>query len=361
MLEDHTMKPTNNRKNEHVSLAEKFAKETRKSDFDSFRFVHHSFPEMSVADASISTSFAGLEMASPFYINAMTGGSTWTKKVNEKLALIARETGIAMATGSISAALKDHSVEDSYTIVREVNPNGMVFANLGTGQTLENAKKAVDLIQADALQIHVNSPQEIVMPEGDRDFSNWLTELENIVHHLAVPVIVKEVGFGMSRETIQQLTSIGVKTIDISGQGGTNFAQIENYRRTTEKFDYLEDWGQSTVISLVEAQPFINEIDLLASGGIRNPLDIVKALSLGAKGVGISGLFLHMALRDGVEATILEVNAWKNQIASIMTLLGKKSIKDLSQADIILLGEVKDWCELRKIDASIFANRSSQH
>lgn len=355
------MKPMNNRKNEHVSLAEKFAKETRKSDFDSFRFVHHSFPEMSVADANLSTSFATLDMDSPFYINAITGGSSWTKKVNEKLAVVARETGIAMATGSISAALKDPSVKDSFTIVRETNPNGKIFANLGAGQTLENAKKAIDLIQADALQIHINSPQEIIMPEGDRDFSNWLTDLEEIVQQVAVPVIVKEVGFGMSRETIQQLTAIGVKTIDISGQGGTNFAQIENYRRTSEKFDYLEDWGQSTVISLIEAQPFIDKVEILASGGIRNPLDIVKSLSLGARAVGISGLFLHMALRDGVEATILEVTAWKKQLASIMALLGKKSINDLNQTDVILLGEVKDWCDVRNIDASFFANRSSQN
>ena len=354
------MKPMNNRKNEHVSLAEKFAKETKKSDFDSFRFVHHSFPEMSVADADISTSFATLDMEQPFYINAITGGSTWTKKVNEKLALIARETGLAMATGSISAALKDPSVKDSFTIVRDINPNGKVFANLGAGQTVEAAKKAVDLIQADALQIHINSPQEIVMPEGDRDFSNWFTELEKIVQHISVPVIVKEVGFGMSRETIRQLSSIGVKTIDISGQGGTNFAQIENYRRDSEKLDYLEDWGQSTVISLLEAQPFLNTIELLASGGIRNPLDIVKSLSLGARAVGISGLFLHMALREGIDTTILEVIAWKKQIASIMTLLGKKSVKDLSETDIILLGEVKDWCDVRNIDASSFANRSSQ-
>ena len=321
------MKPMNNRKNEHVSLAEKFAKETRKSDFDSFRFVHHSFPEMKVADAALSTSFATLDMAFPFYINAITGGSPWTKKVNEKLALIARETGIAMATGSISAALKDPSVKDSFTIVREINPTGKVFANLGTGQTLENAKKAVELIQADALQIHVNSPQEIVIPEGDRDFSNWLTELEKIVQNVSVPVIVKEVGFGMSRETIQQLTSIGVQTIDISGQGGTNFAQIENYRRDSDKYDYLEGWGQSTVISLVEAQPYVNQVEILASGGIRNPLDIIKSLSLGARAVGLSGLFLHMALRDGVETTILEIEAWKKQLASIMTLLGKNQSK----------------------------------
>ena len=109
----------------------------------------------------------------------------------------------------------------------------------------------------------------------------------------------------------------------------------------------------------MEAQPYVNQVEILASGGIRNPLDIIKSLSLGARAVGLSGLFLHMALRDGVETTILEIEAWKKQLASIMTLLGKKSIKDLTQTDVILLGEVKDWCDARHIDASIFANRSS--
>lgn len=158
-------------------MAEHFYQDTHQTDFDHLRFVHHSLPETGTQKIDISTSFAGLSMNQPIYINAITGGSTWTKKVNEKLATVARETGMLMASGSLSAGLKDPSVADSFTIIRETNPTGLVLANLGGGQTLENAKKAIDLIQADGLQIHLNTPQEIVMPEGDRIFQrgclNW--------------------------------------------------------------------------------------------------------------------------------------------------------------------------------------------
>lgn len=353
------MNPANNRKNEHVSLAMNFFQESSKSDFDALHYVHHSFPQMSVEEVNLSTSFASFRLDFPFYINAMTGGSDWTKKINKKLATVAHETGIAMSTGSVSAALKDPSVKDSFTIIREVNPAGLVFANLGTGQTVENAKKAVDLLKADALQIHINAPQELIMPEGDRDFSNWLEQLSAITAALDVPIIAKEVGFGMSRETIESILATGVKTIDISGKGGTNFAQIENYRRKTNKIDYLENWGQSSVISLLEAQEFLTTADILASGGIRHPLDIVKALSLGAKAVGISSLILNMMIKDGVDETISQINDWKENLKSIMTLVGKKTVSDLQQTDFILTGEVKDWCLARGIDYTRFAVRST--
>lgn len=355
------MKPANNRKNEHVSIAEKFYQTSRPSDFDELRYVHHSFPEMNVKEADISTSFAGFRMDQPFYINAMTGGSDWTKKINEKLATVAKETSLAMATGSISAALKDPSLKDSFDIIRQINTDGLLFANLGAGQTAENARKAIDLLHADALQIHINAPQELVMPEGDRDFSGWLRELEKIVDAVDVPVIAKEVGFGISSETVGQLMTIGIRTIDISGRGGTNFAQIENYRRKTAKVDYLEDWGQSSVISLLEAQPYLSSAEILASGGIRHPLDMVKSFSLGAKAAGLSGLFLHMVLREGVDETIQLVNEWKSQLAMILTMLGKKSIQDLQYTDLVLLGGVKDWCLARDIPYQSFAARSRGH
>lgn len=341
-----------NRKDEHVKLAEMFFEENRASDFDNVRFIHHSFPEMAIDEADISTSFATFNVKQPFFINAMTGGSDRTKSVNEKLAKVARETDLPMASGSLSAAIKDPSLIDSFKIIRKVNPNGLVFANLGPGHTVDNAKKAIDILEADALQIHLNAVQEIVMPEGDRDFSDWLRNIEKIVKSIHVPVIVKEVGFGMSSKTIKHLKDIGVKTIDISGSGGTNFAKIENYRRGSNRFHYLEDYGQSTVISLLEAQEFMKNTEIIASGGIRNPMDIVKSLALGAKGVGIAGLFLNMVLNDGVEKAIETINSWKLEIASIMTLLGKRKVSELVTADLVILGEVREWCIVRGIDIS---------
>lgn len=338
------------RKDEHVKLAEMFFEEPRVSDFDNVRFVHHSFPEMAVDDVDISTSFAGFTVGQPFFINAMTGGSEKTKIINEKLAVVARETCLPIASGSLSVAIKNPSLVDSFKIIRKVNPKGLVFANLGAGHNVENAKKAIDILEADALQIHCNVVQEIIMPEGDRDFSNWLSNIEKIVKAVEVPVIVKEVGFGMSRKTIKELKDIGVKTIDISGSGGTNFAKIENYRRSKYKYDYLENFGQSTVISLLEAQEFIKNTDIIASGGIRHPLDIVKALALGAKAVGVAGVFLNMVLNDGVEKTIENINNWKIEIASIMTILGKSKVSELVNTDMVLFNEVREWCLVRRID-----------
>lgn len=326
-----------------------FFDEEKNSDFDNIRFIHHSLPEMAVDEADISTSFATFTVKQPFFINAMTGGSDRTKSINEKLAIVARETGLPMASGSLSAALKDPTLIDSFKIIRKVNPNGLVFANVGAGHTADNAKKAIDIMEADALQIHLNAVQEIVMPEGDRDFSDWLRNIESIVKSVAVPVIVKEVGFGMSRETIRKLKDVGVKTIDISGSGGTNFAKIENYRRGSNRFYYLEGYGQSTVISLLEAQEFMKDTEIIASGGIRNPLDIAKTLALGARAAGIAGMFLNMVLNDGVERTIETINSWKMEIASIMTLLGKRKVSELVTADFVILGEVREWCIARGI------------
>lgn len=349
-----------NRKDEHVTLATKQYQQVAASDFDHLTFVHHSLPQINVSDVSLATSFAGFELDVPFYINGMTGGSAWTADINEKLATVAKATGLAMATGSVSSALKHPETIPSYDIVRQVNPDGLIFANLGAEHPVENGKKAVSLLSANAIQIHVNAPQEMIMPEGSRTFIDWQQSIKEMVAHVGVPVIVKEVGFGMSRETLQQLTEIGVTTIDISGHGGTNFATIENARREKSEYHFLADWGQSTVVSLLEAQPFVTSHDILASGGIRTALDITKALALGAKACGISGQLLELVQTYGVTETIATVNLWKEQIRTIMTLLGCRTITELQQTDLILTGPVKDWCFARQIDVTSFANRSKK-
>lgn len=348
-----------NRKNEHVSLSEKFYADSRVNSFEDVHFVHHSLPGIDVKDVSLVTMIENLSFSAPFFINAMTGGSEWTGKVNEKLAHVAQATNLPIATGSVSAALKTPEVQDSYKIVRDINPHGLVFANLGAGHGLENSKKAVDLLKADALQIHVNAPQEIVMPEGDREFHDWLSNIEEIANGLDVPLIVKEVGFGMSRETISLLHEIGVKTIDVSGTGGTNFAQIENYRRREEKLNEIEGWGQSTAVSLLEASSFQPDVTYISSGGIRRPLEVVKSLTLGASAVGVSSQFLHLVLSEGVDETIEVIENWKKEIIRMMTLLGARTISDLQHTDVVITGPTREWCEARNIDWKSFANRSN--
>ena len=345
-----------NRKNEHVSLSEKFYQEGDSSLKD-VHFVHHSFPGVNVNDIDLSVSMGDLKFSMPFFINAMTGGSGWTGKLNKNLGIVARETGLAIATGSISAGLKHPEFADTYKVVREENPDGLVFANLGAGHGAENAKKTIDLIGADALQIHVNAPQEVVMPEGDREFDAWISNIEEILGAIDVPLIVKEVGFGMSRETISLLQGIGVQYIDISGKGGTNFAQIENFRRPEYKLDGLESWGQTTSVSLLEAMEVQKDSHIISSGGIRTAQDIVKSLALGADLVGISSEFMHLILKD-VDQAIDQVNAWKLELERTMTLLGTKTVSELKNTDIIISGETAHWANLRGIDLMKYANRS---
>lgn len=346
-----------NRKDEHVSLARAFHQKPKENDFDAIRLVHSSLVAARPEDIDLSTEILGLKLSTPFYINAMTGGSEKTKQINHDLAIVARETNLMMATGSVSAALKDPAVADSYTVVREVNPNGLILGNMGAGRTSDDAKRIVDLLQADGMQIHLNVPQELVMPEGDRDFHEWPENIQTTIQQLPVPVIIKEVGFGMSKETIQQLQSLGVKAVDVSGRGGTSFSQIENARRKKRELNYLDDWGQSTVISLLEVQE-VDELTLLASGGIRDAYDIFKALCLGAKAVGISATILDHLLSNGIDATVEMIEDWKIQLRRLYLMTDKATTADLIHNPIILSGAPKEWCQARGIDYKKLATRS---
>lgn len=346
------------RKNEHVELAEKQYQAASQSDFQKVRFVHHAFPQIKTDDISLKSNMLGYDMDLPFYINGMTGGSEKTKKINADLAEVAKATGLVIASGSVSAAIKHPELADSFRIMRDVNPDGIILANLGPHHPLENAKRAVDILGANGLQIHVNAAQELIMPEGDRDFTMWLKNIEDIVANLGLPVMVKEVGFGMSQETVKQLIDVGVQWVDVSGKGGTNFASIENARRTTFSYDDLENWGQSTVISLLEASELSKKVHLLASGGVKTPYDIIKALSLGAEAVGLSGQFLHMVIENGPEKTIQTVNDWKEKMTAIMTLLGKKTVAELKETDLLFHRDIIDWCEMRGIDYRSYGKRS---
>ena len=278
------------RKNEHVEIA-MAQSDAPQSDFDRVRFVHHSIPNINVDEVDLTSRTTDFDMTYPIYINAMTGGSEWTKQINAKLAVVARETGLAMAVGSTHAALRNPKMAESFSIARQTNPEGIIFSNVGADVPVDKAVEAVSLLDAQALQIHVNAPQELVMPEGNREFSTWLDNVAAIVQRVDVPVIIKEVGTGMSKELYKDLIDVGVTYVDVSGKGGTNFVTIENERRSNKDMDYLANWGQSTVESLLESSAYQDSLNVFASGGVRTPLDVVKSLALGAKAVGMSRPF----------------------------------------------------------------------
>lgn len=320
------------------------------SDFDEIRFVHHSIPSVDVDDIDLTSQLKDFTLDQPLYINAMTGGSEWTKQINEKLAVIARETGIAMAVGSTHAALRNSKMASSFSIVRDTNPDGIIFSNVGADVPVDKAVESVKLLDAQALQVHVNAPQELVMPEGNRTFSTWMENLAQIVSRVDVPVIVKEVGFGMSKETIKSLNEIGVRYVDVSGRGGTNFVDIENERRTYKDMDYLGLWGQTTVESLLESASYQQDMDILASGGVRTPLDAVKCLALGASAVGMSRPFLNQVENYGITETLNYTEQFTDHMKKIMTMLDVKTIKDLKQTQMVFSPKLQSWIEQRGLD-----------
>lgn len=351
------------RKDDHVRLALQ-QQETAQShnEFDDVEFVHHAFAAIDQRDVSLETSVGEWRWASPFYINGMTGGTQKTGELNRALATAARELNVAVASGSVSVALDnptDKHIVESFTCLRTENPDGFVMANIGIDRGADDAVRAVDLLQANALQVHVNAVQEIAMPEGSRTFSHWLRSLETLVAASPVPVIVKEVGFGLSRRSLEQIAQAGAQIADVGGKGGTDFLAIENARHESQRSQLrmLTGFGQSAMACLLDAPQ--NDLALLASGGVRNPFDVVKALAAGAQAVGVAGVFLRVAEERGASGLIDLMVQWRSQLISILSLLGARSPADLGETDVIIRGSLAEYCERCGVDLSAYARRTT--
>lgn len=336
------------RKNEHISLAEKlYGISHQNHPFDGVRIIHQSLPELSIQDVTLTSALTEtIQLSVPFYIEAMTGGSELSLKLNQQLARIAADCDLAMACGSQSVALKHPDGIDSFQVLRQENPNGVLIANISAAASPEQVKTVVQMIDANAVELHLNVAQELVMPEGERSF-RWLDNINEIVQRTDVPVIVKEVGFGMSQETIQQLINTGVKNINVSGRGGTNFARIENRRNHENDFDDLADWGQTTPESLLESQRFQKEAHVIASGGIVTPLDVIKCGNLGAQAVGVAGYFLNKLIREGDDALIQTINNWRVEIERVLLLCGCRQFNELTKVPHVLSNELQSYFEQR--------------
>lgn len=345
------------RKDDHVRLAaHQQAEGVRRNDFDDVTFVHHALDGIDADRVDLGVEVAGTTWSLPFHINAMTGGSAGTGRINRDLAIAARETGVAIASGSLSAGLDDPSLLPTFRVLRDENPDGVVWANIGVERAPDDARRAVDALAADALQVHLNSMQETVMPEGSRHFSGWLRSLDALRDAVDVPIVVKEVGFGLSTRTLTRLHDLGIAYADVSGRGGTDFVRIENSRRAGADYGYLTGWGQSAVASLMDA-PTPAPV-LLASGGIRTPLDVVRALALGARAVGVSGIFLAPVLEGGADALIERITEWSAHTRALLAVLGAPSPADLRHTDLIIDGPTARYCAARGIDITAWAHRS---
>ena len=334
------------RKNEHLSLAEKFYDQTHQQHpFDQVRLLPNALPEMAVTDVKPTVKIKRLHMIWPLYLFPFTGGSEQAKQVNTALARVAQKTGLAMATGSLSITFKLPQFNDSFQAVRKINPDGIVIANLGANATINQAQQAIDLLRANALEIHLNSAQEIVMPEGERSF-RWADNIKKLIHHLDVPIIVKEVGFGMTKENLTSLKELGVSIVNISGRGGTNFVKIEDRRNHDASFSDLYRWGLTTPESLIEAQT-VKDLGVIASGGITCPLDVIKAGVMGAQAVGVAGYFLHEYYQNGEDGLLRTVLHWQEELKRIMTILGCQHFNDLPKVPRVYGADLQNYIQQR--------------
>lgn len=306
------------RKKDHIRLA--LADKTTLTSLDAYAIDYNSVPRFGLDNLDTSTTICNKKWQFPFFINAITAGGEECNKINQDFMEVSEACGIEFFPGSYSPALKDKNDEAAY-------PKGYSI-NLGLDKDPNLILDAIEKTKAQYIQLHTNQLQEIVMPEGDHNFESWLSTLTEVSKKSPIPVILKETGFGMNEETIKLAIDLNLAAVDVSGMGGTNFARIENGRRE-DKSTYLENIGYTTAESLEFAAPYRDKIDIIASGGIRNPLDVVKCLALGAKAVGVSKAFLEILVNDGKEALIDEIEKWKKELKFLMILMNAKNIDEL--------------------------------
>ncbi|MBP2623740.1 type 2 isopentenyl-diphosphate Delta-isomerase [Streptococcus oricebi] len=326
---------TENRKDDHIKYA--LDQPEFYNSFDDMELIHSSLPAYDLEEIDLSTFFAGRKWDFPFYINAMTGGSQKGKAINQKLAQLAEACGLLFVTGSYSAALKNPQ-DDSYPS-RKSQPQLLLATNIGLDKPLEAAQATIEAVDPLFLQVHVNVMQELLMPEGERKFKHWPAHLASYVQNLPCPLILKEVGFGMDKRSMERAYQLGIRTVDLSGRGGTSFSYIENRRSGSRT--YLDQWGQSTLQALLQAQPLLDKLEVLASGGVRHPLDMVKALVLGARAVGLSRTMLDLVESHSLEEAIEIVEGWKADLRLLMCALNCQNLADLRNVPYLLYGRLR--------------------
>jgi isopentenyl-diphosphate delta-isomerase len=328
---------TSSRKTEHIRInLEEDVRSTLTTGLERYRFLNNALPEIDLKDVDLTLTVFGKTLSAPLLISSMTGGSKEATQINLRLAEAAQEYGIAMGLGSQRAAIEDPKLAESYQ-VRSVAPDILLFANLGAvqlnyGYGVEECQRAVDMAQADALVLHLNALQEAVQPEGDTNFGGLLKKIEAVCKELPVPVIVKEVGWGISGETARQLAGVGVQAIDVAGAGGTSWTQVEMHRAKTDSQKRLAaafaDWGIPTSDSIIQVRKAAKKTLIFASGGVRSGVDIAKCIALGATLGGMASPYLKAADRS-TEATLQTISEVARELQVTMFAAGMADLAEL--------------------------------
>jgi isopentenyl-diphosphate delta-isomerase len=335
--------------------------------FEDIRLIHRALPEIDLDEIDTETELFGRRLASPLIVSAITGGTGFAKEINSTLAEVAEELGIGIGVGSQRIALEDPGVEHTFTIVREKAPSSLVMGNIGCPQLslgwgVDEAKRCVDMIGADALGIHMNPLQEAVQVGGDTQYGGVLEKIGEITSELGTPVVMKETGCGVSREVAVSLEAAGVSALEVSGVGGTSWAAVEHHiARVEEKKsqetlgEALWNWGIPTAISVVETSGS-TDLKIIASGGLRTGVEMAKAVSLGADAVGIAKPFLEKVV-EGKEALREHVEDILREFRTVMFLVGARNVEELKNVPVVILGRTSEWLGLRGCDLKRLANR----
>jgi isopentenyl-diphosphate delta-isomerase len=311
-----------------------------------YRFQHTALPELDLADVEITTQLFNKTLSAPILISSMTGGTERAKQLNRILAQAAQASGVAMGLGSMRAILERPEIAHTFQI-RDLAPDILLFANLGAvqlnyGYNLDHCRRLVDVVQANALVLHFNPLQEAVQPEGNPDFGGLLSRIESICKGLAadgIPVIAKEVGWGFSKEDCRRLVEAGISAIDVAGSGGTSWSQVEMHRTQNESDARVAAafaaWGIPTAEAILNAWEAAPHLPVLASGGLRDGLDIAKCLALGATVGGLAGPFLKAADKS-VEAVVETIDELAREIRIVLFATGSKDIQALQSRPVLI-------------------------
>lgn len=335
--------PTSTRKADHIRInLEENVTSGLTTGLERYRFSHVALPELNLDGIDLSQTLFGKRLKAPILISSMTGGTEQAAAINRALAEAAQQTGIAMGLGSQRAAIEHPELAATFQ-VRQVAPDILLFANLGAvqlnyGYGVSECQRAVEMVAADALILHLNALQEAVQPEGDTRFAGLLGKIEAVCKALPVPVIAKEVGWGISELTARQLTNAGIAAIDVAGAGGTSWSQVEMYRAESESQVRLAaaflDWGIPTAESIIQVRRVDDELPIFASGGLRTGMDIAKCIALGAQLGGMAGPFLKAAVRS-VDETIQTIREVEREVRVTMFAAGAANLADLQHTPLI--------------------------
>ncbi|MGB4595017.1 MAG: type 2 isopentenyl-diphosphate Delta-isomerase [Anaerolineaceae bacterium] len=334
--------PISKRKTDHISInLTQDVMSGLSAGFENYHFRHEALPEISLHQVDTSTLFLGKILSAPILISSMTGGVAHAHQLNEVLARAAEELHLAMGLGSQRAALMHPDTQDSFKI-RRWAPTALLFANLGAVQLNYNfgiaeCQAAVEMIEADALILHFNSLMEAIQPEGDTDFSNLLPKIEQICSKIGVPVIAKEVGWGIDASTAKKLVEVGVSIIDVAGAGGTSWSEVEAYRLSGVQKSVahsFKDWGIPTTLCLEELSAADLKIPIIASGGLENGIDLAKSLALGACLGGYARKLLAPA-NDSYEVLVDTLESIRSELKLSMFACGIQQIEQFKSSLLI--------------------------